>query len=53
MGERNIACCVERGHLPVLTSKLDPRSEDFQAGSRAMRLLVGDLNAQAPAARRG
>ncbi|MFN8866681.1 MAG: carboxyl transferase domain-containing protein [Pseudomonadota bacterium] len=32
--------------MPVLTSKLDPRSEDFQAGSRAMRLLVGDLNAR-------
>ncbi len=32
--------------MPVLTSKLDPRSDEFQAGARAMRLLVGDLNAR-------
>ncbi len=32
--------------MPALTSKLNPRSEEFQAASRAMRQLVGDLNAK-------
>ena len=32
--------------MAVLTSKLNPRSEDFKANAQAMRLLVGDLNAK-------
>ena len=32
--------------MPVLTSKLNPRSPEFQASSQAMRLLVDDLNAK-------
>ena len=32
--------------MPVLASKLSPRSEDFKANAVAMRLLVDDLNAK-------
>ena len=32
--------------MPVLTSKLNPRAEEFKAGSLQMRQLVGDLNAR-------
>ena len=32
--------------MPVLASKLNPRSADFKASADAMRLLVGDLNGQ-------
>jgi 3-methylcrotonyl-CoA carboxylase beta subunit len=32
--------------VPALSSKLNPRSADFKASADAMRLLVGDLNAQ-------
>ncbi|MDP3617144.1 MAG: carboxyl transferase domain-containing protein, partial [Rhodoferax sp.] len=32
--------------MPVLESKLKPRSADFQANAAAMRVLVQDLNAQ-------
>lgn len=32
--------------MPALTSKLNPRSEEFKASASAMRLLVGDLNAR-------
>jgi len=32
--------------MPVLTSKLNPRSEEFKASSLLMRQLVGDLNAK-------
>jgi 3-methylcrotonyl-CoA carboxylase beta subunit len=32
--------------MPVLTSQLNPRSEDFKANATAMRVAVGDLNAQ-------
>ncbi|MGK2900272.1 MAG: carboxyl transferase domain-containing protein [Burkholderiaceae bacterium] len=32
--------------MPVLASKLSPRSEDFKANAAAMRALVGDLNAK-------
>ncbi len=32
--------------MPVLTSKLNPRSEAFKAGALLMRQLVGDLNAR-------
>jgi len=32
--------------LPALTSKLNPRSADFQANSRLMRQHVGELNAR-------
>jgi 3-methylcrotonyl-CoA carboxylase beta subunit len=32
--------------MPVLTSRLDLRSEDFRASREAMRSLVGDLNAK-------
>ena len=30
--------------MPALTSKLNPRSDEFQASAQAMRLLVADLN---------
>jgi 3-methylcrotonyl-CoA carboxylase beta subunit len=30
--------------MPALSSKLNPRSEDFQASTRAMQALVDDLN---------
>jgi 3-methylcrotonyl-CoA carboxylase beta subunit len=32
--------------MPVLASKLNPRSEDFKANAAAMRALVDDLNAK-------
>ena len=32
--------------MPVLTSKLSPRSEEFKANAAAMRVLVDDLKAQ-------
>jgi 3-methylcrotonyl-CoA carboxylase beta subunit len=32
--------------MPTLTSKLNPRSEDFKANAAAMRALVEDLNAK-------
>jgi 3-methylcrotonyl-CoA carboxylase beta subunit len=32
--------------MPVLESKLNPRSADFQANASAMRVLVDDLNAK-------
>jgi 3-methylcrotonyl-CoA carboxylase beta subunit len=32
--------------MPVLASKLSPRSEDFKANAAAMRALVDDLNAK-------
>ncbi len=32
--------------MPVLSSKLNPRSEEFKASALAMRQMVGDLNAQ-------
>jgi 3-methylcrotonyl-CoA carboxylase beta subunit len=32
--------------MPILASKLSPRSEDFKANAAAMRALVDDLNAQ-------
>ena len=32
--------------MPVLETKLKPRSADFQANAAAMRVLVDDLNAQ-------
>ncbi len=32
--------------MPTLTSKLNPRSEEFKASAAAMRALVDDLNAQ-------
>ena len=32
--------------MPVLTSKLNPRSEDFKASAGRMRELVDDLNAK-------
>ena len=32
--------------MPVLESRLNPRSADFQANAQAMRTLVADLNAQ-------
>ena len=32
--------------MPVLESKLNPRSADFQANATAMRTLVDDLNRQ-------
>ena len=32
--------------MPVLASKLSPRSEDFKANASAMRALVDDLNAK-------
>ena len=32
--------------MPTLTSKLNPRSEDFKANAAAMRALVDDLNAK-------
>ena len=32
--------------MPVLTSKLSPRSEEFKVNAAAMRVLVDDLNAQ-------
>jgi 3-methylcrotonyl-CoA carboxylase beta subunit len=32
--------------MPVLASKLNPRTEDFKANAAAMRALVGDLNAR-------
>jgi 3-methylcrotonyl-CoA carboxylase beta subunit len=32
--------------MPVLASKLNPRSDDFKANAAAMRSLVDDLNAQ-------
>ena len=30
--------------MPILASKLSPRSEDFKANAAAMRALVDDLN---------
>jgi len=32
--------------MPVLSSKLSPRTEDFKANAAAMRALVDDLNAK-------
>src|SRR5687768_16598876 len=32
--------------MPVLASKLNPRTEDFKANAAAMRALVDDLNAR-------
>ena len=32
--------------MPVLDTKLNPRSADFQANAQAMRALVDDLRAQ-------
>jgi 3-methylcrotonyl-CoA carboxylase beta subunit len=32
--------------MPVLSSKLNPRSDEFKASAEAMRLLVADLNAK-------
>src|ERR1043165_8417171 len=32
--------------MPVLASKLNPRTEDFKANAAAMRALVDDLNAK-------
>ncbi|MDE2094573.1 MAG: methylcrotonoyl-CoA carboxylase, partial [Burkholderiales bacterium] len=32
--------------MPVLASKLSPRSDDFKANAAAMRSLVDDLNAR-------
>ncbi len=39
--------------MPVLESKLNPRSADFQANATAMRGLVADLNAQVAKAQGG
>ena len=39
--------------MPVLVSKLNPRSEEFQASTHAMRGLVDDLNARLAAAAQG
>jgi len=39
--------------MPVLESKLNPRSADFQANATAMRTLVVDLNAQIARAQDG
>ena len=38
--------------MPVLATKLNPRSDEFKANAAAMRALVDDLNAQAGAASR-
>ena len=32
--------------MPVLASKLNPRTEDFKVNAQAMRALVDDLNAR-------
>jgi 3-methylcrotonyl-CoA carboxylase beta subunit len=39
--------------MPVLTSKLNPRSESFKANAAAMRLVVDDLNAKLAAIAQG
>ena len=39
--------------MPVLESKLNPRSADFQANASAMRALVADLNVQIAKAQDG
>jgi 3-methylcrotonyl-CoA carboxylase beta subunit len=39
--------------MPVLESRLNPRSADFQANAQAMRTLVADLNAQITKAQEG
>ena len=39
--------------MPVLESRLNPRSADFQANAQAMRVLVADLNAQIAKAQEG
>ncbi len=39
--------------MPVLESRLNPRSADFQANAQAMRTLVADLNAQIAKAQEG
>lgn len=46
MGERNIACCVERGHLPVLTSYSCPYpdlADEDRSVCVAERLMIQDL----------
>jgi 3-methylcrotonyl-CoA carboxylase beta subunit len=37
---------LRKNTMPVLETKLNPRSADFQANAAAMRALVQDLNAQ-------
>src|SRR5690606_28823519 len=37
---------AEETRLPTLTSKLNPRSDEFKASALQMRQLVGDLNAR-------
>ena len=32
--------------MPTLTTRLNPRSDDFKASASAMRVLVDDLNAK-------
>ncbi|WP_280152906.1 carboxyl transferase domain-containing protein [Piscinibacter sp. XHJ-5] len=39
--------------MPVLASKLNPRTEDFKANAAAMRTLVDDLNARLAAIAQG
>jgi 3-methylcrotonyl-CoA carboxylase beta subunit len=38
--------CIQETHVPVLTSKLNPRSEDFKRSDALMQSLVADLNAK-------
>src|SRR6266513_2039741 len=41
------------GEMPVIKSKLNPRSEEFQANARAMAALVADLRAKVERAAQG
>src|SRR6266851_5930008 len=41
------------GEMPVIKSKLNPRSEEFQANARAMATLVADLRAKVERAAQG
>src|SRR6267378_2610966 len=41
------------GEMPVIKSKLNPRSEEFQANARAMAAMVADLRAKVERAAQG